>query len=114
MDFLLGNRMHKQLFALNLAIVLALSGCGGGGGSEQAGNNSGSTNETIPKPPTENNNEQFVLLKQLRTVDAASELNPRTFGLDEWNPRAIARDGDVLYIANSNEKSQILRYDLKN
>ena len=105
--------MNKQLFALNLAIVLALSGCGGGGGSEQGENNSDNGNETTPKPPSENNNEQFVLLKQLRTADAASELNPSTFGLDEWNPRAIARDGDVLYIANSNEKSQILRYDLK-
>ncbi|WP_296280039.1 hypothetical protein [uncultured Acinetobacter sp.] len=106
--------MNKQFFALNIAIVLALSGCGGGSSDNSSNNNhAGNGNETIPKPPVENNHEQSILLKQFRTNDAASELSQNTFGLNTWNPRAIARDGDVLYIANSNEKSQILRYDLK-
>ena len=106
--------MNKQFFALNIAIVLALSGCGGGSSDNSSNNNhAGNGNETIPKPPVENNHEQSTLLKQFRTNDAASELSQNTFGLNTWNPRAIARDGDVLYIANSNEKSQILRYDLK-
>nr|WP_314107380.1 hypothetical protein [Acinetobacter lwoffii] len=42
-----------------------------------------------------------------------SELTAGNFGLASWNPTVMVVNGDVLYIANSQAESNILRYDLK-
>ncbi|WP_216938518.1 beta-propeller fold lactonase family protein, partial [Acinetobacter sp. BY484] len=52
-------------------------------------------------------------ISEFRVLDAGSELTAGNFGLQTWNPTAMVVDGDVLYIANSQAESNILRYDLK-
>ena len=108
--------MNKRFSAITVAILFALSGCGGGSGdsstsNDQQNNNNGSGGNTQVPPVS---NDQSTLLKQFRIADVATALTAATFQMQTWNPTAITRHGDVLYIAHSAEKSQILRYDLKN
>ncbi len=57
--------------------------------------------------------EQRELLQNLRFADdGATELDKKQFGLESWNPRAIAARNGLLYIANDTGTANILRYDL--
>lgn len=113
--------MKNQLLTIGLGIAFALSGCGGGSGGESENTPSEAGQVTSPvltpssmdEENSSNPTEQLSLLKQFRLADGASEFGAVTFALSDWNPRAIAVHGDILYIANSNAAAQILRYDLK-
>ena len=94
-----------KLRALAVVVALVMTGCGGGGGeSGQSAN---------PAESTQNEG-QITLATGIRLADVASELNAAAFSLESWNPTAIQRSGDILYIANNQPTVEILRYDLKN
>ena len=104
----------KKMSVLSLSIVLLLAGCGGGGSNNEAHNNSGSDNNSgVDQPQKPDHSENLTLLKQVRLADVASEITAKTFQLESWNPRAMAIHNDVLYIADSNKQSKLLRYNLK-
>lgn len=111
--------MAIKNIALSVAIALILVGCGGGSGGSNV--QKPETPPTVTPPPNPEKPieppttpaEQLTLLKEIRLADRAAEITAQTFNLDSWNPKAIALHGDVLYIANSNSASQVLRYDLK-
>lgn len=94
---------------------LFLSACGGGG-------NENKTDQVVVAPvvPDQENvttsdelGEKLTRLNQFKVLDVGSELQAQDFGLAAWNPTAMVLDGDILYVANSQTESQILRYDLK-
>lgn len=93
---------------LSVSIVLLMSGCGGGGGD------SSTPQQTLPDPVTSpGSGEQLSKIAEFKVLDVGSELTAGNFGLKTWNPTAMVVNGDVLYIANSQAESNILRYDLK-
>ena len=93
---------------LSVSIVLLMWGCGGGGGE------SSTPQQTLPDPVTPpGSGEQLSKIAEFKVLDVGSELIAGNFGLKTWNPTAMVVEGDVLYIANSQAESNILRYDLK-
>lgn len=93
---------------LSVSIVLLMWGCGGGGGE------SSTPQQTLPDPVTPpGSGEQLSKIAEFKVLDVGSELTAGNFGLKTWNPTAMVVNGDVLYIANSQAESNILRYDLK-
>lgn len=93
---------------LSVSIVLLMSGCGGGGGE------SSTPQQTLPDPVTSpGSGEQLSKIAEFKVLDVGSELTAGNFGLKTWSPTAMVVNGDVLYIANSQAESNILRYDLK-
>ena len=58
--------------------------------------------------------EQRKLIQELRFSDGATELKKESFGLESWNPKALATKNDILYIGNDSGTAKILRYDLNN
>lgn len=94
---------------LSVSIVLLMSGCGGGGGGD-----SSTPQQTLPDPViSPGSGEQLSKIAEFKVLDVGSELSAGNFGLASWNPTAMVVEGDVLYIANSQAESNILRYDLK-
>lgn len=93
---------------LSVSIVLLMSGCGGGGGD------SSTPQQTLPDfVISPGSGEQLSKIAEFKVLDVGSELTAGNFGLKTWNPTAMVVNGDVLYIANSQAESNILRYDLK-
>lgn len=93
---------------LSVSIVLLMSGCGGGGGD------SSTPQQTLPDPViSPGSGEQLSKIAEFKVLDVGSELSAGNFGLASWNPTAMVVEDDVLYIANSQAESNILRYDLK-
>lgn len=93
---------------LSVSIVLLMSGCGGGGGD------SSTSQQTLPDLViSPGSGEQLSKIAEFKVLDVGSELTAGNFGLKTWNPTAMVVNGDVLYIANSQAESNILRYDLK-
>lgn len=105
------GRMKLRTLAVVVSIIM--TGCGGGGGSGGSSNNSQS-GQVIASPEVVQNQPVSNLAEGIRLADIASELNATSFGLEDWNPTAIQRSGDILYIANKLPTVSILRYDLKN
>lgn len=93
---------------LSVSIVLLMSGCGGGGSE------SSTSQPTLPDPViSPGTGEQLSKIAEFKVLDVGSELTAGNFALKTWNPTAMVVNGDVLYIANSQAESNILRYDLK-
>lgn len=115
-----GIKMKNYISVLAFSIAALIAGCGGGGSSHSSPQppNDNSTTPVQPERPIDSkpheNEEQNTLLKSLRLADVANNLQAKDFNLSTWNPKAIAVDKDILYIANSSDNSIILRYDLKN
>ncbi|WP_425879838.1 beta-propeller fold lactonase family protein [Acinetobacter sp. TWP2-2-3] len=93
---------------LSVSIVLLMSGCGGGGSDSSTSQPTGPDSMTSPST-----GEQLSKIAEFKVLDVGSELTAGNFGLKTWNPTAMVVNGDVLYIANSQAESNILRYDLK-
>lgn len=93
---------------LSVSIVLLMSGCGEGGGDSSTSQPTGP--DSVITPDT---GEQLSKIAEFKVLDVGSELIAGNFGLKTWNPTAMVVEGDVLYIANSQAESNILRYDLK-
>jgi len=85
-----------------------MSGCGGGGSDSSTSQPTGPDSMTSPST-----GEQLSKIAEFKVLDVGSELTAGNFGLKTWNPTAMVVNGDVLYIANSQAESNILRYDLK-
>lgn len=94
---------------LTISMALLMAACGGGSGESS----SNSTPETGGSKPSTGSNSQFTKMAEFKVLDQGSELTAKDFGLSAWNPTAMVRSGDVLYIADSQLESKILRYDLK-
>lgn len=105
MDALTGFMKFKWTLLLSTLLCL---GCGGGSGQDE---------EQIPpessvqQPPVAD--EAVNIIGRIRLADQAHELDPKLFGFTAWQPKAMAMQGDILYIANLQPSVQILRYDLK-
>ncbi len=93
---------------LSVFIGLLVSGCGGGGSDSSTSQPTGP--DSVITPGT---GEQLSKIAEFKVLDIGSELSAGNFGLTSWNPTAMVVEGDVLYIANSQAESNILRYDLK-
>lgn len=93
---------------LSVSILLLMSGCGGGGSDSSTSQPTGPDSMTSPST-----GEQLSKIAEFKVLDVGSELTAGNFGLKTWNPTAMVVNGDVLYIANSQAESNILRYDLK-
>ena len=93
---------------LSVSIVLLMSGCGGGGSDSSTSQPTGPDSMTSPST-----GEQLSKIAEFKVLDVGSELTAGNFGRRTWNPTAMVVNGDVLYIANSQAESNILRYDLK-
>ena len=104
--------MKLKYSLLSLSIALLMTACGGGGG-ENDSHASKPGSGTVGSNPSTGNNAQFTKISEFKVLDVGSELTAQDFGLSTWNPTALVRTGDVLYIANSQSESKILRYDLK-
>ena len=104
--------MKLKYSLLSLSIALLMTACGGGGG-ENDSHASKPGSGTVGSNPSTGNNAQFTKISEFKVLDVGSELTAQDFGLSTWNPTALVRTDDVLYIANSQSESKILRYDLK-
>lgn len=104
--------MKLKYSLLGLSIVLVMTACGGDG-SENGSHASHPESGTVGSSPSTGNNTQLTRISEFQVLDVGSELTAQNFGLSSWNPTAMALDGDILYISNSQTASQILRYDLK-
>ena len=93
---------------LSVFIGLLVSGCGGGGSDSSTSQPTGP--DSVITPGT---GEQLSKIAEFKVLDIGSELSAGNFGLTSWNPTAMVVEGDVLYIANSQAESNILRYDLR-
>ena len=112
--------MKVKNTVLSLSILMLMTACGGGGGGDGGSDNGNGSNSNVnPNPgavgtnPPSGNNSQFTKMTEFKVLGQGAELTAKDFGLTAWNPTAMVRDGDVLYIANSQTESKILRYDLK-
>ncbi|MGE8537884.1 MAG: hypothetical protein ACN6NI_01240, partial [Acinetobacter sp.] len=104
--------MKLKYSLLGLSIILVMTACGGGG-SENGSHASHPESGAVGSNPSTGNNTQLTKISEFQVLDVGSELTAQNFGLSSWNPTAMALDGDILYISNSQTASQILRYDLK-
>lgn len=107
MDLLLGKNLSIKLKVLTVSISLLLVACGGGGSGTSENVNS------LEDKPVVDAGEGLTKVNEFRVLDVGAELTAQDFSLETWNPSAMALDGDILYISNSQTSSQILRYDLK-